>query len=234
VTLSDIDDKENSFIAGELGGDFVPWACPNNWRPLATLTGAPRTYGRPENIGGNFLTVGGSVRWVNPDVSAEVLDQLRGPDLAGSAAAGLTITQPRSFPVPPDALREDGIDFGDHLYGSAMRNNQGQLVELSVGRRKGERDAHDSDVNRLSKCHDLFQLQCFGDFTDESLKTIGMLQELRTLRIASDSITDDGLLVLAELRMLTQLTISGRQITAEGIEALQKRMPECKIVRSRY
>src|SRR5262249_2812460 len=48
VRLSAIEDSANTFIAGELGGDFVPWACPYNWRPLTSLTATPRTYGRPE------------------------------------------------------------------------------------------------------------------------------------------------------------------------------------------
>jgi len=133
VKLSEIDGTAETFIIGELGGDFIPWGCPYNWRPLIGLKDVPRTYGRPENIGGQFLMVDTTVRWIMPDVSADVLNKLRGPDLAQSAAAGLTIIRPESFPVPSDAL------WLDYRFGSGMRNNQGELVELSMSRGKGGR-----------------------------------------------------------------------------------------------
>jgi type II secretory pathway pseudopilin PulG len=231
VKLSEIDDPANTFIAGELGGDFVPWACPYNWRPLTSLTATPRTYGRPENIGGHFLMVDGTVRWIASDVSADVLEALCGPDLAGPAAAGLTITRPTSFPVPPDALRTDYVEFGEHLYGPAMRNNQGQLVELCLGGGKGGRDAHDADLKRLPEFPDLVKLSVRGDFTDESLRIIATLKNLKELGLHSEQFTDEGLLVLAGLGKLTQLTVSGRQITEPGIETLHDRLPDCKIER---
>jgi hypothetical protein len=228
VTLSDIDDKENSFIAGELGGDFIPWACPYNWRPLKTLDATPRTYGRPA-IGGHFLMVDGSVRWIMPDVSADALEALRGPDLAGAAAAGLTITRPKSFPVPPDVLRRELVDFGGGLDGVGMWNREKQLIELSMGWRKGGRPVHDYDLEHTSEYPHLTKLSVSGDFTHLGLRTIARLQNLRELHLTSDEITDNGLLLLAELKHLKQLTISGKQITAEGIETLQDRLPDCRI-----
>jgi hypothetical protein len=228
VTLSDIDDKENSFIAGELGGDFIPWACPYNWRPLTTLDATPRTYGRP-GIGGHFLMVDGSVRWIMPDVSADVLETLRGPDLAGSAAAGLTITRPKSFPVPSDVLRRESVDFGGGLDGVGMWNREKQLIELSIGWRKGGRPVHDYDLERTSEYAHLTKLSASGDFTHIGLRSIARLTGLKELHLRSDEITDDGVLQLADLKHLTQLTISGKQITQKGIEALQDRLPDCKI-----
>src|SRR5205085_6888353 len=103
VKLSQIKSQSNTFIAGELGGDFIPWGCPYNWRPLAGFDTEPRTYGRPNRIGGQFLMADGSVRWISPDVSASVIDELRGADLAAAAGEGLRIIRPDSFPVPADA-----------------------------------------------------------------------------------------------------------------------------------
>jgi hypothetical protein len=228
VKLSEIDDAANTFIAGELGGDFIPWACPYNWRPLTSLNATPQTYGRP-GIGGDFLMVDWTVRWVMPDVSAEILKSLGGPDLAGPAAEGLVITRPRSFPVPPDALRKDHIRFGEAFYASAMRNNSGEVVHLALGGGKRERDTHDSDLKGLSEFPHLVKLSAWGDFTDEGLRSIARLQSLKELHLRSDEITDNGLLLLAELKHLTQLTISGKQITEKGIESLQDRLPQCKV-----
>jgi hypothetical protein len=42
VKLSDIENQGNTFLMGELGGDFIPWACPYDWRPLIeTLSQLP-------------------------------------------------------------------------------------------------------------------------------------------------------------------------------------------------
>lgn len=103
VRLSDVEDQSQTFVIGELGGDFVPWGCPYNWRPLVSLTDIPRTYGRIENYGGQFLMADGSVRWIAPDVSEELRAKLRGANLAGDEAAKLNIQRPGSFPFPANA-----------------------------------------------------------------------------------------------------------------------------------
>lgn len=103
VKHDEIENRSNTFIMGELGGDFVPWGCPYNWRPLHGLTDAPRTYGRPENFGGHFLMADISVRWIAADTSEEILSVLRGPNLAGDEAKRLNVVRPEAFPFPPDA-----------------------------------------------------------------------------------------------------------------------------------
>jgi prepilin-type processing-associated H-X9-DG protein len=74
------------------------------------LTDAPRTYGRIENIGGNFLMADGSVRWIAADVAEEVLAKQRGSNLAGDDAEKLRIQRPISFPYPADP-REPWLDL---------------------------------------------------------------------------------------------------------------------------
>ncbi|MBS0262945.1 MAG: DUF1559 domain-containing protein [Planctomycetes bacterium] len=229
VTLSEIKDKSNTFIIGELGGDFIPWACPYNWRPLTSLTATPRTYGRPDNTGGNFLMVDGSVRWIAPDIADEVYEALRGPDLAGSAGAEIKITRPQSFPVPPDALWTDEVYFREDFYGSALRDNAGNLLQLSLGRGRGGRLAHDADLLRFQAFPHLKTLWVSGDFSDSGLEIIARSKTLIELGVFSDEITDVGLLFLAELPKLTQLSVRGEQITPEGIARLQERLPACQI-----
>jgi hypothetical protein len=227
VKLSEIDNWSDTFIVGELGGDFIPWGCPYNWRPLNGLTDTARTYGGPENIGGQFLMVDGTVRWIAPVISADVLEALRGPDLAQSAAAGMKVIRPESFPVPADAL---SMDF---RYGSGLRNNAGDLVELSMSPGKGRTRFDDADLLRLHGFPHLAKLYVNGEFTDEGLRTVAKISSLTVLTIHSDQITDAGLLALADLKNLTRVTVSGKQITSNGIEALRERMPGCEINRQR-
>ncbi|MDB5344474.1 MAG: hypothetical protein JWP89_2851 [Schlesneria sp.] len=102
IKPSEIQSRSETFVMGELGGDFVPWGCPYNWRPLRSLKDTPRTYGRIENFGGPFLMADGSVRWIAPDASQEVLANLRGSNLAGDEAERLRIQRPTSFLYPAD------------------------------------------------------------------------------------------------------------------------------------
>ena len=103
IQLSEIDNRSETFVMGELGGDFVPWGCPYNWRPLGTLTDSPRTYGRIENFGCHFLFADNSVRWVSAEATNKIMDAMRGPNLAGDEAFSLLITRPGSFPFPAGA-----------------------------------------------------------------------------------------------------------------------------------
>lgn len=100
---SDVLDQSQTFVAAELGGDFVPWGCPYNWRPLRTLTDTPRTYGRIENRGCHFVLVDGSVRWIGADVPEGILVALRGSNPQQDAATDLHVRRPSAFPYPANA-----------------------------------------------------------------------------------------------------------------------------------
>lgn len=162
-----------------------------------------------------------------------MIEALRGPDLAGTFAEGLTIVRPSSFPVPADALWIDYVRFGEHRYGKGTRNNAGQLLSLSMGARKGAKDddpwVTDRDLARLSEFPDLTRLYVYGQFTDAGLRSIARLSALEHLSITSDAMTDAGLLHLAEIKGLTSLSATGRQITREGLDEIASRLPACEV-----
>lgn len=223
VATAQIDDAANTFLAGELGGDFIPWGCPWNWRPLTSLDASPRTYGRPDKTGGQFLMVDGSVRWITPDVSADVLESLRGSDLAGSAARGIVLVRPKSFPVPPDALWIDAVRFGDHLYGDAMRNNKGQLVSLRIGPvKESESRFRNEHLLRIGDFPDLLKLSADGPFTDEGVARLATLTRLQELSLSSENISDDALAFLDGMRDLKTLHLARQSITPKFIARLRK------------
>ena len=229
VKLSDIENRASTFIVAEVRGDFVPWACPYNWRPLISFAGSSYDYGR-KNDGGHFVMVDGSVRWINAQVSEVVLTALRGVNLAEEASAGLKIIRPKSFPLPPDGLRFDSVQFGEDLQGLGMRNRTGELVQLSINWDfDARRGANDAVLSRLVEYRQLEALKVKGNFTDDGLRAVAQLSSLKTLELDSSKITDDGLLALASLKGLRHLTIGGTTITPAGIATLAKRMPDCKI-----
>ncbi|HVV99611.1 MAG TPA: DUF1559 domain-containing protein [Planctomycetaceae bacterium] len=228
VSQSDIPDHSQTFIVGELGGDFVPWGCPYNWRWFHTLTDTPQTYGRPEGIGGHFLMVDGSVHWVSADASEDVLRAMRGRNHSYLPGKGLKITRPDSFPFPADAPVLDEVRLNGGTY-TGWRNGEGRLVKLRIFGGK-VRELSDADLSGLEEFPYLIDLSAWGEFTDEGIAPIGTLQKLRTLRLASMKFTDEGLTRLSGLKELRVLNVENTATTREGRAALREALANCKIL----
>lgn len=105
VIRNEVKDTSNVFVVGELDGQFVPWACPYNWRELEGINSIPPAYGSAIRDGCQFLFVDGSVRLIGNDVSKEILRAMNGDDLSGFKANELNIQIPSTFPCPADALK---------------------------------------------------------------------------------------------------------------------------------
>ena len=67
--------------------------------------------------------------------------------------------------------------------------------------------------------------------TDDKLQIVAGLSGFNQLVIRSSEITDEGLMQIAGLRGVSTLSIGGSQITSAGVQALQARMPECRVDR---
>ena len=239
VRLKDIESQEQTFIAAELAGDFVPWASPFNWRPLTTLNGTPATYGRYSKNGCHFLFVDGHVEFVSNEGFAAVKDSLRGPDLAGYGETPANIFRPKSFPVPKDALEPSGIRLSDDAHGYSrwargLKDIRGKFVRVMTSREfnKDVPDAaHDADIATIAAHLDLEELVLSGDFTDAALPPLRNLTQLRVLHLDSDGITEPGLAVVEQLPKLQVLELQGQQITEELRQRVQARLPHCDVRR---
>ena len=100
VKLKDVASLESVFLAGELAGDFVPWGCPYNWRPIDSVNGTPPTYGRSRKEGCLFLFADGHVEFISNAAAPRLLSQLNGSDLSGFAKMSNNIQRPSQFVVP--------------------------------------------------------------------------------------------------------------------------------------
>ncbi|QDT40778.1 hypothetical protein Pan241w_08370 [Gimesia alba] len=66
----------HTWLAGEVTGDFQPWAYPFNWRPLGTkLCDGDDGYGRPEWKGGHLLFADGSVSFFSQGIDPGILER---------------------------------------------------------------------------------------------------------------------------------------------------------------
>lgn len=76
-----IDGTSNTILAGEVGKGIKAWGDPENLRdPQLGLTGAPNTFGGVWDNGTSMLLVDGSVRFMNQNVTLQVIRDMSTPN----------------------------------------------------------------------------------------------------------------------------------------------------------
>lgn len=80
-TTRDISDgAANTILAGEAGGNYVPWGQPGNWRdPALGINQSPAGFGSPSQYGALFVFADGHVAMLPYKTSPEVLRALATP-----------------------------------------------------------------------------------------------------------------------------------------------------------
>ena len=58
------------------------------------------------------------------------------------------------------------------------------------------------------------------------------LKKLEKLSLAKSPVSDEGARQLAQLTQLKELDLTETKVTAAGLQALQKSLPGCRIVRT--
>lgn len=106
----------------------------------------------------------------------------------------------------------------------------GMVTEVEMVCRKR---ATDAKLVQLRPFPTIETLRLFGgsDLTDEGLKELKFLPNLRVLELGSSVITEGGLKTLAELPNLKELEIQTGKVGREAIEAFRKARPDVKVNR---
>ena len=65
--------------------------------------------------------------------------------------------------------------------------------------------------------------------TDESLKDVAKLQQLKWLKLINTQVTDEGLKEVAKLQQLETLDLGETKVTEAGVAELKKALPDCNI-----
>lgn len=233
VKLSDINNSSQTFIVGELAGDFLPWACPYNFRPLKNLNNQPPTYGRYTKDGALFLFVDGHVDFISNRMFLDVHNSLSGPDLAEFANMPDTIVRPKTYPVPADALCPESFQLArQHRYAKGLINKSGQFVSLTMAGRTskdGGAEAEEADCFSIVQHRELQHLTLVGKFTDRVLPELRKLSKLENLTLESDGISEAGLSFVDDLSQLKHLDIRGKLISKQVRQRLRERLPNCEI-----
>ena len=132
--------------------------------------------------------------------------------------------QVASKPTPEPTLEPTPVSPADEkLIADAIFERQ---VRVSLPKPVGELTA-----GVLGKVTELGFWRSVGtEITDEVLKKVAKLQNLKKLALTDYKITDAGLREVAKLQKLEELRLEGTQITDAGVAELKKALPKCFIV----
>lgn len=78
VTFDQMENGDaNTWLIGEVAGNYQPWGYPFNWRPLGTkLCAGPESFGHPPWDGGHLLFADCRVAFFSDDTAPEILRRL--------------------------------------------------------------------------------------------------------------------------------------------------------------
>ena len=118
------------------------------------------------------------------------------------AGTGPTVDNPGT---PPEnaPTTEESVAAPEKLGAKIKRNEQGDIVEVSLSNKK--------------------------DVTDAGLVHLTGLTKLEALNLINTDITDAGLVYLKALSGLEKLSLFGTKVTRAGVAELQKALPACRI-----
>ena len=90
----------------------------------------------------------------------------------------------------------------------------------------------DEALKQLARLPQLRKLKIESELiTDDGLSHLLVLKKLRVLGIAAPRLTDEGLAILGQMKQLEELAVESPHLTAGGIERLRRDLPHCKIKR---
>jgi len=136
-----------------------------------------------------------------------------------------------------DSLINDPIV--EARFRSAIKKPRGQLTPADLKQEVWRLDLRfarvtDAGLKEVAKLTGIKELLFSFEarITDTGLKDIAKLPQLEGLSLMECSITDAGLREVAKLKKLKGLNLQRTKVTTAGIAALQKALPNCKILPS--
>jgi hypothetical protein len=131
-------------------------------------------------------------------------------------------------------LPDPGVAFGLDLHCCAGTDAQlkqlaalKSLHSLNIGGALLLTNNGLKEVARLTNLRALYLF--YGHVGDAGLKELAPLKDLRVLDLTHTQVTDGGLKEVARLKNLEALNLTGTKVTAAGVAALQRELPSCKI-----
>lgn len=236
VTLVDLSaGGANTWVMGEAGGEFAPYAFPFNWRPLGTrLNAGTSGFGLPAKTGLHFLFADGSVRFLSSETSADVLRAMTDAPPVPDPSAAAAPPQPASYRYSGRhemsvALREG--EFPALRAYALLDRDEVPLRVSIVGNEKDPEQWPEATVDDLRRTAAAFpamrRLSRAPVITDEASVVLSSLVGLESLHAEGARLSDEGLRELVSLPRLKWLSLGTADETVVG--RLQAALPKCRV-----
>lgn len=220
-----------TWLAGEIVGNYQPWGYPFNWRSLGTqLNDGPNTYGRPTGDGALFLRGDGSAKFLTNDVDSEILTRFQ--NAPPIAAPDKTATQSRDFGYGPawtrTYLQLDEAKW-EGLIAIVWHNDSGTpyTVLIRAAGKSSHRSTTIDDLKLVVTAYpEMRQLFGYPRIDDQVASMLSDLKQLEVLDTGSITVSNRG---LQALRGLPNLRILVGYASEQMLGDLRDGLPECEI-----
>jgi hypothetical protein len=229
ASLKDIESgASQTVLVGDVSHDFSAWGGPGTGRNASLPPNSgPKSFGGPSGQGAYVVMVDGSVRFIANRVDSTVpappppLENLsfhmEYPTIRPRLEAQLQIDsngRVRCAWVPWFPPIKDPDEYAKVVAGSAP------LAE--------------EDLAFLSKYSHLEILFIASSVADRAVPHLVNLGSLEALFLGSCEITDNGLKALSKLKNLRVLSIRSPNLTADGLASFRRSLPDCEIRSPRW
>ncbi len=195
----------NTWLLGEVSGNYQPWGYPFNWRPLSLpLNSGPDTFGRPTEDGAQFCLADGSVRLCTNEIDPAIINGL---------ATAPPIASPQDV-AQPVRLFGTQSGQGERIVTSLHVNEYGARLNQIVCI-----DGNGVPQTAVFSCSG--KGGCPAETTEDVRRLASEYPELRVLIARQWSISDDAADALLSFRALESLYIKDIQLSEAGIRQLR-------------
>jgi hypothetical protein len=232
VGIRDLTDgTANTWLAGEVAGNYQPWGYPYNWRPLGTQLNSSRNdYGRPSGDGAFLLMGDGAAKFFDNDSSPIILKNLaNAPPIPRKEDVLVPIrffeceaTEWRRVRVPLDNVDVDGP------FAFARLDPFGRPDSVEIDGYKGARGSSHDDLLRVVAAYpDMQKLYGAPPIDDDVAVLLSKLENLELLSAESIEVSVRG---IQDLRRLPKLRIlCTEELEHERLDRLRAALPKCAI-----
>ena len=211
VSLSDLpEDASNHWFVGEVSGNYQPWGCQFNWRPISLpFNSGDGSFGRPTGDGVQICLTDGSVTWLANEVDGRIVNSFANAE----PIADIQLTQ-----IPDRALNPSRHQVGSFRTAEVLLQQAKQPIGYDL-------KAHisideDNNVDTIG-----FSLPGKGGGPQLTSEHIAMLQQdyptAKQLIAREWSITDSDAQILTGFTQLQTLFVNQIELSEDAIKQLR-------------
>jgi hypothetical protein len=227
----DDDPKSNQVMIGEVCDGYLAWAAPGNARDIENgIKFDTRSFGSPVRPGATFGYVDGSVHFVSSDNERPSIRIVDSQEKAKSANVIVNASLLKNLPCTVHLVGPNGEAFVSFVQDDPERQySKTTFYEIGPG-------IPDHWLETLKKVNHVIGVSfCKNPVSKNGIRILGEMTDLQALELGGGfQITDEDLKQLYGLENLKVLSMLDDRITEEGLAGLKTALPDCEVIDAPY